>query len=83
VDKIKPPEITDDLRSRAFAAIAAGLRRDQEGFDVVFGSDEEAAVLLPVVIGELIGALERCVGRDEVRHQIDAWLDKRAARLTS
>jgi hypothetical protein len=39
-------------------------------------------VLLPVVIGELITALERLVGPAEVRHQIDSWLDDWAARLT-
>ena len=46
-------EIVADLRAQAFAAVAAWLRRDQEGFDGVVGSDEEAAVLLPIVIGEL------------------------------
>ena len=46
-------EIADDLRARAFAAIAKWIHRDQPGFDAVVGTDEEAAVLLPVVIGEL------------------------------
>jgi hypothetical protein len=74
-------EIVDDLRSQAMAAIAAWIHRDQEGFDAVVGSDEEAACLLPVVIGELITALERLVGRDEVHKQVDAWLDVRRTRL--
>jgi hypothetical protein len=39
-------------------------------------------VLLPVVIGELITALERVIGREEVFRQIDDWLDDRAGRLT-
>jgi hypothetical protein len=52
------------------------------GFDGVVGSDEEAAVLLPVVIGELVSALERLVGPDKVARQVDEWLDQRAARLT-
>jgi hypothetical protein len=76
------PAITDNLRSQGFAAIAAWLRRDQEGFDSIVGSDEEAAVLLPVVIDELVSALERLVGPDELERQIDGWLDERAARLT-
>jgi hypothetical protein len=75
-------QIADDLRAQAFAAIACWIRRDQEGFDGVVGSDEEAAVLLPIVIGELISALERLVGPDEVERQVDAWLSERAARLT-
>jgi hypothetical protein len=47
----------------------------------VAGGDAEAAVLLPVPIGELITALERLVGPDEVARQVDGWLE-RAARLT-
>jgi hypothetical protein len=39
--------------------------------------------LLPVCIGEFVTGLERLVGPDEVRRQIDGWLDERAARLTS
>jgi hypothetical protein len=39
-------EVADDLRPQAFAGMAAWLRRDQEGFDGVAGSDEEASVLL-------------------------------------
>jgi hypothetical protein len=62
------------------AAIACWIRRDQEGFDVTVGSDADAAVLLPVVIGELVTALERLVGPDEVLRQIDDWLDVRAGR---
>jgi hypothetical protein len=51
------------------------------GFDGVVGSDDEAAVLLPVVIGELVTALERLVGRDEVIRQIDGWLGEHLRRL--
>jgi hypothetical protein len=69
-------ETVDDLRSQAFAAISAWIRRDQEAFDCVVGTDEEAAVLLPVVIGELVSALERSVGPAEVRRQVDQFLDQ-------
>jgi hypothetical protein len=74
-------QIADDLRAQAFAAIAAWIRRDQEGFDAVAGMDQEAAVLLPVVIGELVSALERCVGPLEVHRQVEERLSGRAARL--
>jgi hypothetical protein len=37
--------------------------------------------LLPVCISELITALERCVGPDEVHKQVDQWLDERRTRL--
>jgi hypothetical protein len=74
-------ETVDDLRAQAMSVIACWLRRDQEGFDIIVGSDQDAAVLLPVCIGELISALERLVGPDEVRRQIDEWLDIRRTRL--
>jgi hypothetical protein len=67
--------------SHMIAAIACWIRRDQEGFDGVVGSYQEAVVLLPVVIGELISALERLVGPDEVARQVDEWLDIRRTRL--
>ena len=76
-----PPEVADDLRAQAMAAISAWLHRDQQGFDAVAGTDAEAAVLLPVVIGELITALERLVGPDEVARQVDEWLEVRRDRL--
>jgi hypothetical protein len=76
-----PPEIIDDVRVQAMAAIAAWLRRDQEGFDTVVGSDEDAAALLPVVIGELVTAPERLVGPAEVERQVSEWLNVRAAQL--
>ena len=60
---------------------SAGSRSSRRGFDSVVGSDEEAACLLPVAIDELITALERLVGRDEVHKQVDAWLDERRTRL--
>ena len=75
------PVIIDDVRAQAMAAIAAWLRSDQEGFDRVVGSDEEAAALLPVVIGELVTGLERLVGPDEVSRRVNVWLDARRARL--
>jgi hypothetical protein len=57
------------------------LHRDKDGFDAVAGTDAEAAVLLPVAIGELITALERCVGPHELHKQVDQWLDARRERL--
>ena len=76
-------QIADDLRAQAFAAIGAWIHRDQEGFDAVVGPDEDAAVLLPVVIGELVSALEISWGRDRVHREVDEWLERRAARLAS
>jgi hypothetical protein len=70
-----PPEIVRDERPRAMAAIACWLERDKAGFDAVVGTDEETACLLPVVIGELCGALERLVGLGDLRLQVGAWLD--------
>ena len=81
MDIPRHPVIIDDVRAQAMAAIAAWLRRDQEGFDRVVGSDEEAAALLPVVIGELVTGLERLVGPDEVSRQVNGWLDARRTRL--
>jgi hypothetical protein len=51
------------------------------GFDAVVGTDEDAAVLLPVCIGELAGALEKLVGTEELERQIGVWLDDRRTRL--
>jgi hypothetical protein len=76
-------QIADDLRAQAMAAVAAFIHRDQPGFDAVVGTDEEAAVLLPVVIGELVTALERLAGPDEVHKQVDTWLNDRRQRLAS
>jgi hypothetical protein len=81
VTEIMPPEIVDDLRAQAMAAIACWLRRDQQGFDSVVGSAQEAQVLLPVCIGELITGLEKPVGPDEVARQVDEWLEVRRQRL--
>ena len=39
--------------------------------------DEEAALLLPVVIGELMTALQRLVGTDELQRQVGDWLNER------
>jgi hypothetical protein len=74
-------QIADDL-------VCAGFRRDRllapprpESFDGAVGSDEEAAALLPICIGELVTGLERLVGPDEVSRQVNGWLDARRTRL--
>ena len=71
-------QIADDL-------VCAGFRRDrllappeQEGFDGAVSSDEEAAVLLPIVIGAIT---ERLVGQHDVHKQVDGWLNARRTRL--
>jgi hypothetical protein len=38
--------------------------------------------LLPVVIGELAGAIERLTGTADLLHQIDGWLDAHRRGLT-
>jgi len=78
-----PAEIIDDQRARAFAAISAWLRRDQEGFDAAAGSDEEAAVLLPICIGELATALEHLTSPAQLRREVANWLDEHRARLAA
>lgn len=75
-----PPEIRDDLRAQAVAAIHAWLGRDKAGFDAVVGSDEEAAVLLPVVIMELATALEHLTSPQQLRREVSAWLHEHRAR---
>jgi len=62
-------------------AVAAFIHRDQQGFDAVVGTDAEASMLLPVVISQLVSALERLAGPVEVHAQADAWLDERRTRL--
>ncbi len=64
-----PPEIAIDLRAQAMAAIHAWLLSGKSVFDAVVGSDEEAAVLLPAVIGELCSALERLTSSADLRQQ--------------
>lgn len=76
-----PPEIVDDLRAQAFAAISCWVHRDQEGFDAVVAGEE--AILLPIVIGELITALERILSPDEVIRQVDGFLEIWRTRLGS
>jgi hypothetical protein len=61
--------------------IAAWIHRDNEEFDGLLGNDEGAEEILPVAIGEQITALERLAGPDEVRRQIDGWLEERRTRL--
>jgi hypothetical protein len=75
------PEIADDLRAQGMAAIACWLERDKQGWDAVVGSDEEAAVLLPICISELCTALERLTGPADLRHQVSSWLDEHRRRL--
>jgi hypothetical protein len=41
----------------------------------VAGTDQEAAILLPIAIGELCSALERLTSPSDRRAQVDAWLD--------
>ena len=45
------------------------------------GDDEEAALLLPVVIGALMTALQRLVGTDELQRQVGDWLNERRDHL--
>jgi hypothetical protein len=78
-----PPEIRDDLRAQAMAAIACWLERDKAGFDAVVGSDEEAAVQLPVVIGELASALEQLTSPHQLRRETVNWLNEHRARLVA
>jgi hypothetical protein len=75
------PVIIEDRRARAMAVINAWLQRDQEGFDIAAGDDEEAAEILPVVIGELCTAIERLTSPGDLRQQVNAWLNEHAARL--
>jgi len=65
------------------AAIHAWLVRDKAGFDAVVSSDEEAAVLLPVVISELASALEHLTSPQQLRREVSAWLDEHRARLAA
>lgn len=76
-------QIADDLRAQAMAAVDCWLRRDKEGFDAVVGSDEEAAVLLPVVIMELATALEALTSPQQLRREVSAWLDEHRARMAA
>jgi hypothetical protein len=59
------------------------LERDKEGFNAVIGSDEEAAVLLPVVISELTTALEHLTSPRQLRQEMSSWLDEHCARLAA
>ena len=45
------------------------------------GDDEEAALLLPVLIGELMTALQRLVGTDELQRPVGDWLNERQDHL--
>ena len=65
-----PPEIVEDQRARAMAVINAWLQRNQEGFDIAAGDDEEATKILPVVIGELCTAIERLTIPGDLRQQV-------------
>jgi hypothetical protein len=69
------PVIIEDQRARAMAVINCWLQRDKEAFDMAAGDDEEAAEILPVVIGELCTALERLTSPGDLRQQVAGWLD--------
>jgi hypothetical protein len=62
-------------RSNAFLRGCAAL---QGSVDAAAGSDEDAAVWLPVVIGELCSALERLTGPEDLRQQVLYWLERTA-----
>ena len=83
MDISMPAEIRDDLRAQAMAAIACWLERDKAGFDAVVGSDQEAAVILPVVIGELGTALEQLTSPMDLRREVSSWLEEHRARLAA
>ena len=80
IPTLPPPEVVEELRTRAFALVAAYLRGDLEALDSLV-DDDDAGELLVLVVEVLVGALLRLVGRDELERQIAAWLDERAARL--
>jgi hypothetical protein len=75
-----PPEIWDGLAApsvssrRGYAAIRWRLNS-------FASNDEEAALLLPVVIGELMTALQRLVGTDEHQRQVGDLLNERRDQL--
>ncbi|HEY6688901.1 MAG TPA: hypothetical protein VI094_22145 [Propionibacteriaceae bacterium] len=73
------PDVEDQLRSHAFAIVAAYLRNDLDGVLALVGDDD--AELLPIVVEILTGALLQLVGPDELERQVTAWLGERAARL--
>jgi hypothetical protein len=77
---LPPPEVRDELQTRAFALIAAYLRGDLEALDALV-DDDDAGELLVMVTEVLVNALLRLVGPDELQRQVDQWLDERAARL--
>jgi hypothetical protein len=79
-----PPEVADELRARAFGLIQAYLRGDVEAGEVLVSDDQDAAVLLPVLLGILIDTValllgngDQLAGRDRLAKQVDQWLDER------
>jgi len=75
------PDIVADERARAMATIHCWLARDKAGCDAAAGTDEEAAVLLPVAIGELCSALELLTSPGQLRREVSDWLDEHRAGL--
>ena len=76
-----PPEIWDELGARAFGVVARGCAVIRWRLNSLAGDDEEVALLLPVVIGELMSALQRLVGTDELQRQVGDWLNERRDQL--
>jgi hypothetical protein len=58
------------------------LAEDYRLVRAMYLAGDDDVELLPMLVEILTGALLRLVGADEVRRQIDEWLDVRAARLT-
>ncbi len=78
-----PPEIWDELGARAFGVVARACAVIRWRLNSLAGDDEEVALLLPFVIGELMTALQRLVGTDELQRQVGDWLNERRDQLGS
>jgi hypothetical protein len=85
---IVPAEIADELRARAFGIIQAYLRDDVQAAETLLGDDQDAAVLLPVLLGLLVEAValllgegDPVVGRASLADQVGQWLNERRNRL--
>ena len=79
---VMPPEVVADERARAMAAIDCWLKRDEQGFNAVVGSDADAATLLPIAIGELCTALEGLTSAQQLRREVSNWLSEHRRRLS-
>ena len=65
------------------AALGCFLERDQAGFDAVVGSDADASVLLPVVMSELVSALQTLTSPGRLRREVSRWLEEHRARFAA